>query len=425
MCYKESLQSLQDELVCLKKTYGKHVTLSKSKSEANAPFPVTITANVVTPKAARSFDIASIDLFITLEESILRLRDPDDGGIVGISNEGEATTKDVEEGIMNMPNRKMQIGDVRAKKCLLCVRVLSEDVPEQLRCKIGNDLEMYWRQRVVEVKKGYFLEGLLMRLQTGFVEFLLSVPGCVEAYEATDESGASARRFALVAPGPSSSVDDSTHLTDGGVRGDAEIEDHDEAAGSGKTVDEETDHPEYVFDEPLAKEVSMLKLRFGESHFKIYGQENNVDRSRAKFSASILPSDPDWEEGPLDFLGELVVLESGGLGVSLRLAPMVAILWNVKLHMEGVLKEEAARVSGQMNAGRALLKFVEGHIAEVVRQGEMALKGNDEHLHLIEKVEAGDDALFDSHTDHMPHGYAECSHDERSTADEVHDQMLQ
>lgn len=402
MSYQEALQGLQEELVDLKKKHGKHVALRKSKSQAKTPFPVTINATVVAPESASSFDIGSIELCIVLEESILRLKG------VGVG-----------DGRMDIADKKLWMGNGKAMNeggaWPLHVRVMSEDVPEQLRCRIGDDLEVYWSKRVLEVRQGYYLDGLLMRLQAGFVEFLLSLPRCVEAYEATDGSGATVRRFTLVAPEPLGTEEDGNHLDSG-----RDTEERDAVVvGDKENIDEETDGPEFVFDDPLAKEVSMLKIRFGESNFKICVEDGCVDSSNAKFFASILPSDPDWEEGPLDFMGNLAVLPDGGLSVSLRLAPMAPILWNIKLHIEGALREEAARVSGQLNAGRALLKFVEGHIAEVVHEGEALLEGKDDHHFLSEKVQTGVDAICDPQVDPMPHEFEEGLQDGISIPEEV------
>ncbi|GMH44843.1 hypothetical protein BSKO_12795 [Bryopsis sp. KO-2023] len=356
---KGALKVLQSELLALKGQYGKALSLRKTKPGTTqvSPFPVTVTVTVSAPESAYAYDANCLELRLRLEE-----------GILSFVNQ---------IGAGRFPEK----GSAKS----LQISVVNQDLPQILCEKISLDLKGYWEKNVGAVKSGFLLDGVLLYARSHFVDLISSVPSCLEPYESVDETGASARRFAIVNPtNAGDELEDSgnstsTSLDGGGQDGESE------SSPVQNSPNSPTSSPrlESSLAGPLAKEVAMIRLRFGESNFRISEEiGRKFDSSRVRFSVTIDPSDPDWEDGPLVFNGEASVLESGGLGVWVRLAPSTPLPWNVRIFVDGVLRKESAEVKGKSNAGRCLLKFVEGHIAEVVRKGE-GFQGTGEEMGYI------------------------------------------
>lgn len=403
----QQLHVLQEELLDLKKSNGSSLSLRKSTGGGSrGPFPVTVTARVQAPPAASNFDISFLQLNIQLEKTILGIRhgalQPASVGFHKKESSCQSCAADRKpdadsaQSAGRHPTRNQDVpGDASA--CAdetdgpsgstpvdletaqpLSIQIASKDLPECLCKRIAADLEDYWRSRVQDVKTGYLLHGVLMKLKSNFIEYLRCMPNCIEGYESVNDAGATVRRYAFVEPAPSDATPSESICETGSPRIETGPLKSWQKRSCSQSVE---DAANSVLDEPLATEVSMLKLRFGDSNFKLVEKGMSSDSTKAEFSARIMPSDPDWDSGELDFKGSLSVQKDGGLGVSLRLAPSVPLPWNVRIHVEGVLTREALRVKGQKNAGRALLKYVENHIAEDVEAGKTSFLDDDHCNH--------------------------------------------
>lgn len=395
---QQELVDLQDELLALRRCYGSNVSLTKSKGEGlDTPFPVTVTVKVHAPQSASSFDVDFLEAHIRLEKSILRIRQRCPPAVSddwhqkeSYSHKQVADEQQVVTPEQATQEQPIKIPEQSSENCNsvylvtgrsssknenlgesepLHVAVRSKGLPDCLRMRIARDLQEYWNSRVTDTKSGFFLDGVIMKLKSNFIDYLRCMPNCIEAYESVNDCGASVRRFAIVEPEPTF-TSSTASLCESALSqmqiGAAENHEQFSSLKCPKSKDKSPDSP---FDDLLATEVSMLKLRFGDSNFKVLEGDKPFDPSMAAFSVRILPSDPDWDSEELDFKGVLKIQQNGGLSVSLRLAASAPLPWNVRIHVERVLTREALRVSGRTNAGRALLKYVENHIAEDVQTG--------------------------------------------------------
>jgi len=162
-------KALKAELVAVKKRWS-DVKLFWKKPPP--PWPVRIQ-RVISQSAPYAFDVDDIKILLFIE--------------------GPA--------IETCPVR-VEIG----KKCPL---------PQVLKTRIAKEIKDKWcavlkKQSETATTKCWFVERLLMWMESQFVDFLRLVPECVETYMGCDAKGATMRRYAIIEPKNEESSDSAT-----------------------------------------------------------------------------------------------------------------------------------------------------------------------------------------------------------------------
>lgn len=143
---------LQDELVQLKKRY-RGVSLKKSTTGDNVPFPVIVTIIIDRPEEFRNVDVEALEIEVVVQES----RSFGVYGTVGVRN-------------TNLPS------------------LLKESIVK----RISDHLK-----RIPDSDALGLLE-LISHVETEFLDLITCHPEFVERYEGVDDKGASIRRIAII-----------------------------------------------------------------------------------------------------------------------------------------------------------------------------------------------------------------------------------